>query len=148
MASAWWSVLYLCQKVYLMRCDISLLKYLCVGIINSIFGYVIIFILFYVGIIAEVSNFIGYFISIFISFYLNKYYSFKDETKSKLQILKFIISMGVSYTFNLIIMSFSYRVCCINVYTSQILGNLAYLFVGYILSKRWVFIKVNEVRFS
>ena len=128
--------------------DISLLKYLCVGIVNSILGYAIIFILIYVGVIAEISNFLGYFIAIFVSFYLNKYFTFNDEVKNKLQILKFIISMGVSYTFNLIIMSFSYRVCCINVYTSQILGNLAYLSVGYILSKRWVFIKVNEARFS
>lgn|GEM_PF-471140 len=139
MASTRRPVLYLCQKVYLMCYDISLLKYLCVGAINSVFGYVIIFILLYVGVVAEISNFIGYFISIFISFYLNKYFSFNDKTKNNLQIFKFIVSMGISYASNLVVMSFSYRFLDINVYISQIFGGFIYFFIGYLLSKKWVF---------
>ena len=119
--------------------DISLLKYLCVGIVNSILGYAIIFILIYVGVIAEISNFLGYFIAIFVSFYLNKYFTFNDEVKNKLQILKFMFSMVISYILNLIVMSFSYRILEINVYISQILGGFVYTFTGYLLSKNWVF---------
>lgn len=119
--------------------DISLLKYLCVGIINSILGYAIIFILIYVGVIAEISNFLGYFIAIFVSFYLNKYFTFNNGVKNKLQILKFIFSMVISYILNLIVMSFSYRIIEINVYISQILGGFVYTFTGYLLSKNWVF---------
>ena len=83
MASAWWSILYCSKEIGLMRYDISLLKYLLVGVINTIFGYAIIFTLLYFGVIAKISNFIGYFVSIFISFYLNKYFSFNDDSKSK-----------------------------------------------------------------
>jgi gtrA family protein len=119
--------------------DISLLKYLCVGIVNSILGYAIIFILIYVGVIAEISNFLGYFIAIFVSFYLNKYFTFNDGVKNKLQILKFMFSMVISYILNLIVMSFSYRILEINVYISQILGGFVYTFTGYLLSKNWVF---------
>lgn len=119
--------------------DISLLKYLCVGIINSILGYAIIFILIYVGVIAEISNFLGYFIAIFVSFYLNKYFTFNNGVKNKLQILKFMFSMVISYILNLIVMSFSYRIIEINVYISQILGGFVYTFTGYLLSKNWVF---------
>ena len=122
--------------------DISLLKYLCVGIVNSILGYAIIFILIYVGVIAEISNFLGYFIAIFVSFYLNKYFTFNDEVKNKLQILKFMFSMVISYILNLIVMSFSYRILEINVYISQILGGFVYTFTGYLLSKNWVFTPV------
>lgn len=119
--------------------DISLLKYLCVGIVNSILGYAIIFILIYVGVIAEISNFLGYFIAIFVSFYLNKYFTFNNGVKNKLQILKFMFSMVISYILNLIVMSFSYRIIEINVYISQILGGFVYTFTGYLLSKNWVF---------
>ena len=119
--------------------DISLLKYLCVGIVNSILGYAIIFILIYVGVIAEISNFLGYFIAIFVSFYLNKYFTFNNGVKNKLQILKFMFSMVISYILNLIVMSFSYRIIEINVYISQILGSFVYTFTGYLLSKNWVF---------
>lgn len=119
--------------------DISLLKYLCVGIVNSILGYAIIFILIYVGVIAEISNFLGYFIAIFVSFYLNKYFTFNNGVKNKLQILKFMFSMVISYILNLIVMSFSYRILEINVYISQILGGFVYTFTGYLLSKNWVF---------
>ena len=119
--------------------DISLIKYLCVGIVNSILGYAIIFILIYVGVIAEISNFLGYFIAIFVSFYLNKYFTFNNGVQNKLQILKFMFSMVISYIFNLIVMSFSYRILEINVYISQILGGFVYTFAGYLLSKNWVF---------
>ena len=119
--------------------DISLLKYLCVGIVNSILGYAIIFILIYVGVIAEISNFLGYFIAIFVSFYLNKYFTFNNGVKNKLQILKFMFSMVISYILNLIVMSFSYRIIEINAYISQILGGFVYTFTGYLLSKNWVF---------
>lgn len=122
--------------------DISLLKYLCVGIVNSILGYAIIFILIYVGVIAEISNFLGYFIAIFVSFYLNKYFTFNNGVKNKLQILKFMFSMVISYILNLIVMSFSYRIIEINVYISQILGGFVYTFTGYLLSKNWVFTPV------
>lgn len=122
--------------------DISLLKYLCVGIVNSILGYAIIFILIYVGVIAEISNFLGYFIAIFVSFYLNKYFTFNNGVKNKLQILKFMFSMVISYILNLIVMSFSYRILEINVYISQILGGFVYTFTGYLLSKNWVFTPV------
>lgn len=126
--------------------DISLLKYLCVGIVNSILGYAIIFILIYVGVIAEISNFLGYFIAIFVSFYLNKYFTFNNGVKNKLQILKFMFSMVISYILNLIVMSFSYRILEINVYISQILGGFVYTFTGYLLSKNWVFTPVCKKR--
>lgn len=128
--------------------DISLLKYLCVGIVNSILGYAIIFILIYVGVIAEISNFLGYFIAIFVSFYLNKYFTFNNGVKNKLQILKFMFSMVISYILNLIVMSFSYRIIEINVYISQILGGFVYTFTGYLLSKNWVFTPVCKKRIT
>ena len=145
MASARRSILYCSKEIGLMRYDISLLKYLLVGVINTIFGYAIIFTLLYFRVIAEISNFIGYFVSIFISFYLNKYFSFNDDSKNKIQIFKFIISMGTSYISNLAIMSFSYRFLSINAYISQILGGFGYIFIGYLLSKNWVFCRQAKV---
>lgn len=117
----------------------SLLKYSCVGIINSAFGYAIIFIFIYIGMTPELSNFFGYFISVLLSFYLNKYISFNDPRRDKKQIFKFIFSMAIAYIVNLLIMSFFYRICEVNVYISQLLGGFTYFLTGYILSKKWVF---------
>ena len=144
MASARRSILYCSKEIGLMRYDISLLKYLLVGVITK-FGYAIIFTLLYFGVIPEISNFIGYFVSIFISFYLNKYFSFNDDSKNKIQIFKFIISMGASYVSNLAIMSFSYRFLSVNAYISQILGGFGYICMGYLLSKNWVFCRQAKV---
>ena len=117
----------------------SVINYIFIGVINTLFGYGVIFLLLYINMEAEIANFIGYFLGFFLSYYLNKKYNFKSNKSHREDLPKFIISMAISYILNLTVMVISYRVLNIDVYISQIIGGLVYTISGYILSKIWVF---------
>ncbi len=117
----------------------SFIKYGLIGVINTIFGYGIIFILIYFGVVAEISNFLGYFFGFFLSYYLNKKYNFKSTRSHKEDLPKFIAGMGIAYILNLLTMVIAYRVLGIDVYISQIIAGVVYTLSGYILSKVWIF---------
>lgn len=78
--------------------DKKLLKFIIVGIINTIFGSLLMFTLYNFGGFnyweASATNYI--FGSI-LSYFLNKYFTFKNNEKSIQQILKFIINILVCY---------------------------------------------------
>lgn len=116
-----------------------LLKYGLVGVFNTLFGYSIIFSLMYLGLIPELSNLIGYFFGIIVSYYLNKYFTFQKKQKSKKEFIQFVLSMGIAFIVNFIVLFISYRIFNINPYLSQIIAGVFYTLTGFILSKYWVF---------
>lgn len=117
----------------------TFVKYGLIGIINTCVGYGITFYLFYIDILPELANFIGYLIGFFISYLLNKKFNFKSTKKHREDLPKFLISMGSAYIINLIVLFIAFRVFEINVYASQIISGLFYILVGYFMSKFWVF---------
>lgn len=117
----------------------NFIRYIIIGVINTLFGFGLIFILIYLGLVAEISNLIGYAISFLLSFYLNKKFNFQSRGNTKKELLKFISAMLIAYVANLIVMSTTYRLCGLNVYISQIAGGVVYVLCGFSLSKAWVF---------
>lgn len=113
--------------------------YCFVGIVNTLIGFGIIFILTFVGILPELANFLGYCIGIICSFFLNNKITFSDNKVDKAQgLLKFAGSMGVAYLVNLVVLFLSYRIFGLNVYLSQILAGVSYTLCGFLLSKFFV----------
>lgn len=113
--------------------------YFMIGMINTLAGYVIIFSFMYLGIMAEVSNFIGYLLGFFVSYFLNKRYNFKSVNSHKKDLPKFATSMGLAYIANLATLSVLFRAFGVNVYIAQIVAGIIYVMCGYALSKVWVF---------
>lgn len=99
--------------------DKKLIKYLLVGVLNTIICFGIIFRLMFTGISPEISNLSGYSIGIVISYILNKIFTFQSKTKSKIEFIKFILAMLMAYILNFITL----KICLslsINPYISQI----------------------------
>lgn len=78
--------------------DIKLLKFLVVGIINTIVGTGLMFGLYNLfGASYWVSTSVSYILASILSFFLNKYFTFQSKEKSWRQIFRFIINIGVCY---------------------------------------------------
>lgn len=118
--------------------DKKLVKYLCVGILNTIVGFGIIFLLMFFGVNPEISNLIGYAIGIIFSYVMNKFFTFESKNRSKKEFIKFILAMLTAYILNFITL----KICLglsINPYFSQIISGGVYTVSGYLLSRFWVF---------
>lgn len=117
----------------------TFIKYGIIGVFNTFIGYGLTFYLFYINILPELANFVGYFVGFFASYFLNKRFNFKSTNSHKKEMPKFILSMAIAYGVNLVIFLISYRYFNINIYISQIIAGIVYVLVGYIMSKIWVF---------
>lgn len=78
--------------------DIKLLKFLLVGIANTIVGCGIMFLLYNVaGVSYWISSACNYVAGGILSYFLNKYFTFQNKQKSFKQIVLFILNLAVCY---------------------------------------------------
>jgi putative flippase GtrA len=117
----------------------QILKYLLVGIINTIVGYGIIFFLMFVGVSPEVSNIVGYAVGISVSYVLNKIYTFQSKAHPKKEFPKFVLSLLASYTLNFLTLVLCIHILKINPYISQIISGAVYTLSGFVFLKYFAF---------
>jgi len=115
------------------------IKYISVGILNTIVGYGTIFFLMYIHFSPEISNIIGYVFGISVSYILNKNFTFRSENSHSRALPKFLISLGISYVFNLLTLMFCIHVLTINPYVAQIISGAVYTLSGFIFFKYYAF---------
>lgn len=78
--------------------DKTFLKFIIVGIINTLFGTGIMFVLYnLVGCNYWISSMSNYIFGSIISYFLNKYYTFQNTDKSFKVILKFVVNISCCY---------------------------------------------------
>lgn len=78
--------------------DKTFLKFIIVGVINTIVGTSIMFILYNAfGFSYWFSSSMNYIIGSIVSFFLNKYFTFKSKTFSFKEVVLFIINIAVCY---------------------------------------------------
>lgn len=74
------------------------LKFLLVGVINTLVGNGVMFLLYNLcGVGYTVSTVANYVVGSIVSYFLNKYFTFKQTKKSGKEVLKFILTIAVCY---------------------------------------------------
>ncbi len=116
---------------------IQFITYNLVGVVNTGFGFSLIFTLMYLGVSATLSNAIGYFFGSILSYYLNKKFTFKTKGKNKSEAVKFFAVLGISYCLNFIILKFFLPL--INPYYAQLISAVVYTLSSFTLAKFLVF---------
>ena len=78
--------------------DQKLLKFLAVGVINTIVGAGVMFLLYNVFEVSYwISSACNYIVGGTVSFFLNKFFTFKNNQKSLKQVVLFILTLAVCY---------------------------------------------------
>ena len=78
--------------------DITFLKFVLVGIANTVFGMAIMFILYNAfGVNYWISSAANYVCGSILSYFLNKYFTFQNKEKSFAVIVRFIINITICY---------------------------------------------------
>lgn len=78
--------------------DKSFIKFLLVGIINTFFGILIMYLLYNLFHISYwLSTSIAYILSSIVSYFLNKYYTFGNKKTSVKEIIYFILNIAICY---------------------------------------------------
>lgn len=116
------------------------IRYLLVGTINTVFGYVIIFLAMYIlGWSPVSSNTLGYSIALLISFVLNRTFTFKSTGRQSSELLKFIAVFIFAFGANLVVLYVSIKFLLIHEAASQIIAGIFYVIISYLMNKYLVF---------
>ena len=113
------------------------ITYNLVGIVNTLFGFSIIFFLMFAGVDAKISNMIGYGFGAILSYYLNKKYTFKATKNKHLQSVKFFAVLGIAYLLNFF--TLEKLLPLMNPYVSQLIAAIVYTLSSFLLAKFFVF---------
>ena len=115
-------------------------KYLMVGVINTLAGFVVIvFCLEILDLRPVPANAMGFVVGLFTSFLLNRSFSFRSSVPLASGLLSFAVVSLVGYLFNLAALLAAQRILHLGTYPSQIVGISTYVIVVFFASKKLVF---------
>jgi putative flippase GtrA len=78
--------------------DKTFLKFILVGVVNTLFGTAVMFVFYNVlGLSYWLSSASNYFFGSILSFFLNKRFTFENQDRSFLVVLKFTLNIAVCY---------------------------------------------------
>lgn len=121
----------------------ALLKFLAVGVLNTLLSIVIIFALKYFYSFSDViANFIGYVAGLICSFILNKKWTFNHTGQLTPTAIKFVLVFIVAYVANIFVVLILIQSGA-NSYFSHLLAMPIYTIILYLGSKFFVFKQVT-----
>lgn len=118
----------------------QLFRYILVGLFNTALGFAIIFSCMYLLRMSPLSsNVTGYLCGLVASYVLNKVFTFKTTSRSRSEILRFIVVFIAAYLANL-----GMLLLCINIFhiheaVSQVVAGTIYVGASFFMNKYYVF---------
>jgi putative flippase GtrA len=116
------------------------IRYVAVGVFNTLFGYMIIFgCMYLLNMSPELSNMAGYAVGVIVSYSLNRRFTFNSTQERRKEILRFLAVFGVAYTLNFLTLLVLLHQLHVNEAISQIVAGVVYVAVGFLMNKYYVF---------
>lgn len=118
----------------------QVIRYGAVGLFNTVSGLAVIYALkLFAGAGDVLANSIGYAAGMAISFGLNGGWTFNYQGAQIHALGRFVVTMAVSYSLNLLTVLLAIHHGGLNPYVAQALGVPPFTLCSFLLSKYWVF---------
>ncbi len=120
--------------------DKTFVRFLFVGVLNTIIGYSVIMVLFHlVGLTYGVSYFLSYVVGVVISFFLNRKFVFFSKNHKLFEFFRFLIAFGISYIVSYIFLYLFVEYQILGENIAFLGGMVIYSTLFYLLNKYIVF---------
>ena len=116
----------------------QLIRYLSVGVINTLVGLSIIWGLMLLGVDPVTANACGYAVGLVVAFILNRAWTFRVEAEFG-QIVRYLLAFMVAYGINVVILNFCLQLFGGQGFLEQLPAMAAYTLSFYLLCKYYVF---------
>lgn len=115
-------------------------RFLLVGVLNTLFGFAIIFGCMYVLRLGPVaSNVIGYCCGLLTSYALNRSFTFRSTARGIAEPARFLAVFGASYVTNLLVLIALIDLAGLGKGIAQIIAGGAYVVTSFLLNRYYVF---------
>lgn len=113
-------------------------RFASVGVLNTVFGYGVIFTAMACGVSPYVSNALGYFLGWLLSYGLSRFWVFSNTDRSQGSMLRYAVSFGLAYSVNFGVLHSTLLLGWPS-FLCQVVAGAAYFLMMFFLSKTWVF---------
>lgn len=128
------------RKDFLIKNISELFRYGVVGILRTIIGLIIIFVPYnYWGVNYILCNIISYIVGLLVGFILHKNWVFKSNGSWKNESVHYVITFGISYIINIIVLLLYAEIFSFNKNISQVFAIVGFIITNYSLNKFWTF---------
>lgn len=117
----------------------KILKFICVGISNTIISLIIYYLLKFIGVNYLISMAVGYFISSITGYFLNKKWVFENQNKKKKSIFRYYVLYISALFLNLIFTYFQVSILKISDNVAPLITVAVITIYNYLISNYWVF---------
>ncbi|XVJ68843.1 MAG: GtrA family protein [Rhizobacter sp.] len=118
----------------------QLLRFLCVGVVNTLVGLSVIYAFKYFGGLGDLAaNACGYAIGLCMSFTLNRRWTFDHRGAIAPAAIRFLVVAVMAYFMNLLTVMLCIHGLGMNSYVAQALGVPPYTLTSFALSRLWAF---------
>jgi putative flippase GtrA len=109
------------------------------GLLNTLVGFSVIFVLMALGVSPIVANIGGYFVGLILGFVLSKKLVFRSEGHVTTESLRYLAAFLACFILNLIVLQSALSVLRLNAILAQLLAAATYTIAMYLLSRFMVF---------
>jgi len=109
------------------------------GVLNTLVGFSVIFILMALGVSPILANIGGYFAGLILGFFLSKKLVFRSEGHITSESLRYLAAFLACFILNLIVLQSALSVLHLNAILAQLLAAATYTIFMYLLSRFMVF---------
>ena len=142
---------YINGAVILKFIDKKLIKFLIVGVINTIVGAGVMFLLYNLAHCSYwVSSAANYVVGGIVSYFLNKFFTFQNKQKSFKQVLFFILNLAISYVIAYVLAKIiicwilASQTVAVQENVAMLVGMVLYTGINYIGQRLVVFKEINR----
>ncbi len=122
----------LCDKIFTDR----KIRFLFVGVLNTIFGYLVYALFIHLGMHYLLAQFFGSILAVAHSYLWNKYFTFKSPEKSWAEVMRFIFVYAVSYVLNMALLYIMIDVYKLSAYLAGAIGLFVTTLISYFGHKK------------
>ncbi|MFZ5523401.1 MAG: GtrA family protein [Pseudomonadota bacterium] len=119
------------------------------GVLNTLAGFSVIFLLMALGVTPMLANIGGYLFGLILGFFLSKKLVFRSEGHITSESLRYLAAFLVCFILNLMVLQFALSVLHWKAIFAQLLAAATYTTIMYLLSRSLVFrAGINSSRFK
>ena len=109
------------------------------GVLNTLAGFTLIFILMAFGISPLLANIGGYTFGLILGFFLSRRLVFRSEGHITSEGIRYLAAFVVCFILNLIVLQFALGILNLKATVAQLLAAVAYTIIMFLLSRYFVF---------
>lgn len=122
-------------------------RYVGTGALNTIVGWIVIFLLMAKGASPILANISGYFVGLVLGFLVSKNFVFHSAGRSRDEVARYLVAFVISFLLNLSALHFLLEVLYWNQNIAQAVAAIVYTVIMYFLTRFFVFV-IEKKTFS